>query len=433
MKRIFFTIYVLIACFVLFIALGVVPLVDHLMMGVEFEEERSEFRGIFTLIIEDLQSIPESSWSGYLEGINHSFDYPIKVVRNSTLDLPEVYRGQYLDGFIVPISDEVVVLLQKIPGTAYSLSLGPLPEIKNIAVIEFLMVILVFVVLAIPVFAWSFFLWRDLLRMEEAARSFGKGNLTIRASVSGFSGIGDLKGTFNAMADRIEKLIASHKELTNAVSHELRTPLSRIRFGMEMVKTGKTKDDQERYFQGIERDVGEIEGLVDEMLTYARFDREPGQVEPDAHEVVAWLRYLVSCEGQDEGARLELTTPEETFESWFDPQYMSWAVRNLIRNALCHATSRVCVSLVCRENNMILYVDDDGTGIPEAHRVRIFEPFARLDDSRNRKSGGYGLGLSIVKRIAIAHKGTVTVDDSPLGGARFALTWPKNVSPAGRG
>jgi len=73
-----------------------------------------------------------------------------------------------------------------------------------------------------------------------------------------------------------------------------------------------------------------------------------------------------------------------------------------------------------------IQVDDDGPGIPEANRIRIFEPFARLDNSRNRKSGGYGLGLAIVKRIAVAHKGTVTVDDSSLGGARFTLSWPGN-------
>lgn len=434
MKRIFLTIYVLIACTALFVIVGVTPVVDRLMTGIELEEERSEFRGVFALIIQDLESMPESAWQGYMEGLTRSFDYPISVEPNHTLDLPGVYRQDHAEGRLVPASDEIEVLVQKIPGTAYSLSLGPLPELKYIDIIEMLIVALAFVVLAIPVFAWSLLLWRDLSRMEDATRAFGRGDLTSRAEVAKFSSLSDLKGTFNAMADRIEKLIASHKDLTNAVSHELRTPLSRIRFGMEMVKTGTSRDDQERYFQGIERDVGEIETLVDEMLTYARFDREPGSVEPASHEVVAWLRYLVACEGQGSAElNLEFVAPDGPVDSWFDPQYMAWAVRNLIRNGMRHAATQVRVCLECVGTTVRLTIDDDGPGIPEAHRVRIFEPFARLDDSRNRKSGGYGLGLAIVKRIAIAHKGGVTVNDSPMGGARFTLEWPKILPPAARG
>lgn len=424
MKRIFFTIYALIVCSLLAIALGLTPIADHLMKGAEVEEERSEFRGIFSLIVADLISMPESSWQGFLNELNQSFDYPITLERNKTVRLPEAYRGAYDEGQIVPGNEDVEILVQKIPGSHYSLCMGPLPEPENIRLIESLMVVVAFVILAIPVFVWSLFLWRDLSRLEEAARTFGRGDFSSRARASRFSSLAHLKLTFNAMADRIENLIASHKELTNAVSHELRTPLSRIRFGMEMVKTGKTQEEQNRYFSGIERDVGEIETLVEEMLTYARFDRETGRVEPEAHDMVAWLRYLVACEESNDGVRLDLEVSEVPLESWFDPQYMAWAVRNLIRNAMGHAASRVSVSVVNTDRMVRILVDDDGPGIAEVNRVRIFEPFARLDTSRNRKSGGYGLGLSIVKRIAVAHKGTVTVDDSPLGGARFTLSWP---------
>ncbi|BCS94430.1 two component sensor kinase [Desulfoluna limicola] len=434
MKRIFLTVYVLIACTALLVILGVTPVVDRLMTGIELEEERSEFRGIFALIIKDLESMPESAWQGYMEGLTRAFDYPISVKSNHSLDLPGAYRQAHAEGLLVPASDEIEVLVQKIPGTDYSLSLGPLPELKYLDIIQLLIVALAFGVLAIPVFAWSLLLWRDLSRMEDATRAFGRGDLTSRAKVARFSSLSDLKGTFNAMADRIEKLIASHKDLTNAVSHELRTPLSRIRFGMEMVKTGKSREEQERYFQGIERDVGEIETLVDEMLTYARFDRDPGRVDPASHEVVAWLGYLVACESQDSaGVGLEFLAPDEPIETWFDPQYMAWAVRNLIRNGMRYASTQVRVSVACHEHRVRLTIDDDGPGIPEVHRMRIFEPFARLDGSRNRKSGGYGLGLAIVKRIATAHKGGVTVNDSPMGGARFTLEWPKTLPPAARG
>ncbi len=427
MKRIFLTIYVLIACTALFVIIGVTPLVDRLMTGIELEEERSEFRGIFALIIQDLESMPASAWKGYLDGLNQSFDYPITVVENEGVLLPPRHRDDFDTGHLVPTTEGVDALVKKISDTGYSLILGPLPELKNLALIERLILALSFVVLAIPVFAWSLMLWRDLSRLEAATRAFGQGDFSARATSSRFSSLSDLKETFNAMAYRIEKLIASHKELTNAVSHELRTPLSRIRFGMEMMKTGKTRDDRERYLLGIERDTGEIETLVDEMLTYARFDREPGRVTPSSHELVGWLGYMVACEqGEGMSVRLVWDPPASSVEVWFDPQYMAWAVRNLIRNALGHAVTEVRLSMESRGDAVSLHIDDDGPGVPDADRERIFEPFARLDGSRNRKSGGYGLGLAIAKRIAIAHEGAITVDDSPMGGARFTLSWPKN-------
>lgn len=429
MKRIFLTIYVFIAFTALFVVMGVIPLMDHLMTGINLEEERSEFGGIFTLIIHNLESMPESAWHGYLEGLNHSFGYPIRVESDTALNLPEEYQADHAAGLIVATNDEIEVLVMKIPGTAYSLSLGPLPELKYIKLIELLFVAFGFVILAIPIFGWSLLLWRDLSRLEDAARRFGRGDLASRVEGTRFSSLPDLKRAFNSMAERIEKLIASHKDLTNAVSHELRTPLARMRFGMEMLKGETGCDEQGRFIRGIERDVGEIEILVDEMLTHAKLDREPGQVEMASHEVGGWLRHIVSCEGPGRPeVRLEVSVPAEPLEAWFDSQYMSWALRNLIRNAVRHAASQVRVTLSCQGKGVCLTIEDDGPGIPEADRLRIFEPFARLDGSRNRNSGGYGLGLSIAKRIAIAHHGDIAVDNAPLGGARFTLSWPRFAS-----
>ena len=433
MKRIFLTIYVLISITVLLMIFGVGPILNRLMVGIELEEERSEFRGVFALITQDLESMPESTWKAYIEGLNELFDYPITVALSDSILPPDGFQEDYDQGMLIPTTANVEGLVQKISGTSYSLTMGPLPEVKYINIIEFFMALLTFVVLAIPVFVWSFFLWGDISSMEAAARIFGGGELGARVDVSRFSSLMGLKSTFNAMADRIQKLIASHKELTNAVSHELRTPLSRIHFGMEMVKTGNSREKQAHYFQGIERDVGEIEALVDEMLTYARFDRDAGEVTLVTHEIVSWLRYIMACEAEGAGGiGLELDVEATVLEANFDPQYMAWAVRNLIRNALRYAEKEVRISVECPDNCVSVFIDDDGPGILPEHRVRIFEPFARIDESRNRKSGGYGLGLAIVRRIAIAHNGSVCIGDAPGGGARFVLSWPRtSIDPSG--
>jgi signal transduction histidine kinase len=103
-------------------------------------------------------------------------------------------------------------------------------------------------------------------------------------------------------------------------------------------------------------------------------------------------------------------------------------VSNLIANAGRYAKSQIVVSLEKKDNACMIHVDDDGPGIAEADRKRIFEPFVRLDASRDRDTGGSGLGLAIVQRIVTMHRGTVWTETSPLGGARFTLGWPCHIS-----
>lgn len=112
----------------------------------------------------------------------------------------------------------------------------------------------------------------------------------------------------------------------------------------------------------------------------------------------------------------------------FDPRHLGRAVSNLVQNADRYGNGLVQVNLERQGQNLLIHVDDDGPGIPETDRERIFEPFARLDASRNRKSGGHGLGLAIVKRVVGSHKGQITVSSSPLGGSRFTLLWPGNLN-----
>ena len=110
-----------------------------------------------------------------------------------------------------------------------------------------------------------------------------------------------------------------------------------------------------------------------------------------------------------------------------DPYYLERALSNLLRNATRYAKHTIHVTAAWEGNSVCLWVDDDGDGIPEAERARIFEPFIRLDTSRDRRTGGYGLGLAIVQRVLQWHGGTVTAEAAPppLSGARFKLCWPR--------
>jgi two-component system sensor histidine kinase RstB len=107
-----------------------------------------------------------------------------------------------------------------------------------------------------------------------------------------------------------------------------------------------------------------------------------------------------------------------------DRKAMPYALRNLLRNAFKYASVQIIVSAELREGNIVVHVDDDGIGIPPEDRESVFSAFTRLDRSRDRATGGYGLGLAITRRVLELHGGSATADASPLGGARFTLAWP---------
>jgi two-component system sensor kinase ParS len=110
-----------------------------------------------------------------------------------------------------------------------------------------------------------------------------------------------------------------------------------------------------------------------------------------------------------------------------DPDLMELALSNLLVNACRYANTNVCIDLAMREAHYVLAVEDDGPGIPEAERETVFKAFARLDNSRNRETGGYGLGLAVVARVAALHGGTAEAARSALGGARIVVSWPQQA------
>jgi two-component system sensor kinase ParS len=161
------------------------------------------------------------------------------------------------------------------------------------------------------------------------------------------------------------------------------------------------------------------------MLDYARLDHPGLRMDCRQVEFGPWLaQVLAMCPPQGRGVTV---TPASGVESaWMEPRLMELAVSNLLANALRYARAHVRIGLARDNGWNRLVVEDDGEGIPEAHRSSVFHAFTRLDTSRNRETGGFGLGLAIVARIAALHRGRASADTSAnLGGARLALEWPE--------
>ncbi len=270
---------------------------------------------------------------------------------------------------------------------------------------------------------------RNLRSVESVAVRIARGELDARVEPGQGNLVSRLARSFNGMADQIQRLVEVQREMIHAVSHELRTPVARIRFGVQMIETARDEQALQRQLDGIDNDIQELDELIDEILTYARLE-QGGPVSLRPESVTAIVRQVVEEQSVlHPGTRVEAVIPEQSevfAESDIEPRYIHRAIQNLVGNACRYARGQVKVRCLLDDENCRIDVEDDGPGIPEQEWERVFSAFARLDDSRTRNSGGYGLGLSIVRRILYWHGGQSFVGRSEeLGGARFSLVWPR--------
>ncbi|SDC23457.1 ATP-binding protein [Acinetobacter boissieri] len=281
--------------------------------------------------------------------------------------------------------------------------------------------------LSIGVYFAIFPLQRKVKQTIAALNQIKSGDLSARLNADGYDEMSSLSSSYNDMANHIERLIEAQRELMRAVSHELRTPVARIRFGMEMLADEDDYEFRQSQVEMIDKDIEALNTLIDEIMTYAKLEQGAPSLDIETIEIASVLsQVLTETRALKTGKDVILNAPSVDVVAEAERRYLHRVVQNLVGNAVRHCHSQVCISGGIQEDGLaFICVEDDGEGIAEADRERVFEAFARLDDSRTRASGGYGLGLSIVSRIAFWFGGTVTVDQSPsLKGARFTMTWP---------
>lgn len=241
--------------------------------------------------------------------------------------------------------------------------------------------------------------------------------------------VGRLARTMNQMLGRIESSQATQRRFVADASHELRSPLATVSTGLELLGGGMAKDSADRAtVDTLRGETTRLNGLVEGLLFLARADERglaPRREEVDLDEIVDAERVRPTGE-----AAVTVGVTTEPVRVVGDRGQLVRVVRNLVDNAKRHATSTVAVSVRMADGEAVIDVDDDGNGVPEADRARVFERFVRLDEARSRGDGGSGLGLSIVSELVAAHGGTVAALVSPeLGGARFRVSVPAVAGP----
>jgi signal transduction histidine kinase len=251
-------------------------------------------------------------------------------------------------------------------------------------------------------------LTRRIERLQQGVETLGAGNLAARVKVEGRDEVARLAESFNRAAGRIEDLVGAHRMLLANASHELRTPLSRIRLALELFQqTGEAK-----YKADVERDIAELDALIDEILLASRLDAIRALQTVEDADLLALAaeecaRFGCAAEGQPVSVR-------------GDPRLLRRLIRNLLDNARRHGKPPVRVEVRREGGRALVDVMDSGGGIPEADRERVFAPFHQLGGDAK----GAGLGLSLVRQIARLHGGDAVVAPRPGAASCFRVTLP---------
>lgn len=236
--------------------------------------------------------------------------------------------------------------------------------------------------------------------------------------------IGRLAQTMNRMLDRLEHAQATQRQLVADTSHELRSPIASIRQHAEVALAHPERSSSADLAATVHAEAVRLQRLVDDLLLLARVDERTLELAARAVD----LDDLVFAEATRlrDADRLSVdTTAVSAGRVIGDEGGLRRVVANLAENAARHARSRVAFALSTQDEAIVLHVDDDGNGIPQADRQRVFDRFVRLDAARDRDAGGSGLGLAIVAELVAAHGGTVRVTDGTLGGARIEVRLPR--------
>lgn len=277
--------------------------------------------------------------------------------------------------------------------------------------------------------AWS--LVRPLRQLQRAVQLMSAGDLDVR--VEGASErtdeIGQLSQDFNRMSHQVATLLEGQKRLLADISHELRSPLARLQVAIGIGYHHCPADESEPIFKQlsrIEKEAHQIEAMLQQTLTLSRLESLQNAYEKQEFDVNPLLVELVNdtrFEAQAENKTVEFSGETEAIVLG-DMQLFASACSNVLRNAVKYCSTKVEVRISSKGDKVVIEVSDDGSGVSEQELRDIFTPFYRLSASRNRNTGGVGLGLAIAQQAVFFHKGDIVACNNEMDGLTVTLTFP---------
>jgi signal transduction histidine kinase len=360
---------------------------------------------------------------------------PRLVTREGSSPFPmHARRNQKLDPHLtVPIEEGVhhhrmgrVSLIVAVPDIEHALFLVASLEPSQLHGFPmWLRFLSAFIIISSISYLLALILSRRVRQLRTAVQGFSAGNLDRRVAITGNDEVSALAGDFNQMAERINAMLNSQRQLVSDVSHELRSPLARLRIALELAEKNK---NSAKALPRIEKETEELENLVTELLSLARIESGQFKLEKqeiDLADLLQQIVYDANFEGQQKQCLVHLETADNLLAK-VDPVLIRSAIENVIRNAIRHAPEQTTIDVrALREANRVqIIIEDSGPGVPESELDKLFEPFSRVAKARDRASGGFGLGLAITGRGMLAHNGQVHAENRPEGGLRIRLLLP---------
>ena len=372
-----------------------------------------------------LQIMDSEQWDRYASEFMPSS--PMKISLRRWYDSPDAQADSEPppDFMVSSVDVEPWWVLQKMPASEYYLMAEALPN-RSFGLDpwaeRYIPIISVFLALGIGIAHLARRISRPVLELTDVAKRFGGGDLSVRARIAAPAPINELAHEFNRMANQLDQIIQDQQVMIGAIPHELRLPLSRMRFALDLARDTKDVAERERHLGRLDRYVNELAHAVEDIIFLTRTSRAES-ISLESFDLIAALREIQSNYSAG-SKKLQFGVPSGRLIVTANPALIKRALGNLISNALRHAHSEVVVHTLTEDHHVVIRVEDDGSGIPFEKRSELFTPFMRLDDSRDRRTGGVGLGLAIVALIMRKHNGHVEVLESTLGGACFELRWP---------
>ena len=409
------------------LVIGMGPFPDYDLIEIEHA-----IRGWVRLVRADVAAASKADRPDVITEIQREFAFPIQDVRSNSLP-DRVQRRLGSDTkdvvFYAREIDEwyAAIALASPDDEDTALQFGPFPNFQpkeQQAATTTLTLVLLPAAFAIALLLRPIAV--QLRTVEKAASAVANGNFSARVDERRNRSARSLSIAFNGMAQRIEKLIESQRNLLQAVSHELRTPLARMRFSIDAIQSNRDEEQRQQKLRTLDRDAEELNSLLTELLNYTRLEDE----ESASPSEVLTLGQLVA----DLIPKYEAIYPDIQYEyniagipeddQIYAPRILvERAVGNVLSNGGKYAQKHVQVSLQLTPGSLVLNVDDDGPGIPIEDRDRVFSPFVRLQTQEPAQ--GFGLGLALVHRILKQQGGEAAIEDSVLGGCRVSLNWPR--------
>lgn len=393
-------------------------------------ESYTGYKVMLTAVGDYIQKHPEDQWEVILESAAKRYELPLSLTTLRELDTSSYIDHDHLEQGNTEIYyyDDDVILHNHLDNSEMILTLGPAKMPTRPRAEAFLRII-VFGFLGLIIWLWLWPMSKDLDLLKKAAVEFGGGNFETKAPHAQSSMMEPMVRSFNMMAGRIKRLIESHKELTNAVAHELRTPLARSKFALQMIDKVKDEEKKQRYIQQIDSDICELDELINEMLLYASFDSESPELHIERHDVNKMINMHLKQYSHYNGEIKYVPAKNDSYVE-FDLHFIERALNNYITNAMKYGEDKIVITATIEDQRCNIRVEDNGKGVSDKFKDTVFDAFSRGDNSRNKETGGFGLGLAIVGRIMEWHHGAVNVADSNLGGASFSISWPVSSKSA---